>query len=508
MAGFLLLCFAPGMATAETAERHYRCEVDAGNIIGVVHRELFGANLEWFNNGGGLVDDTGRLDGDLTRLAKEQGLSIVRFPGGTLSDFYHWKNGTGPLPERPVSPHHTDPASSKNRFGSPELIRFCRQTGTQPLITVNAGTGTPEEAAAWVAYMNAPRHAARAADGFPDPVGVKIWEIGNELYLDGSHAEKEIALTPERYVEKVIAYAEKMRAEDPSIALAAIGVAGSYNIPFGPHRDWNRIVLSKAGDRIDYLSVHNAYFPVLYEQKKFNEKAVYQSLWGSALAVERDLRETGALIKKYAKGKTPGIAVTEWGPFFSVFDPQWREHTGTMGAAVYVARLFQVFMANPMVKMAAYFKYTGSDFMAWVDNRKSPRIPYYVVKMYANHFGSRLVKSTIASPFFDTEKIGFARAEKKVPVLSVISALNETGDRLFVNIVSCSWDKTLTVDLKVRGFNGPWKTPAAVRILSAPSPLVCNGPGKPVGIKTKSLDTGGVIVIPPASVVMIELKRG
>ncbi|MFZ5562464.1 MAG: alpha-L-arabinofuranosidase C-terminal domain-containing protein [Thermodesulfobacteriota bacterium] len=510
---FLLLFFLPAMAAPQTPVGHrYRCEVDAGQVTGTVCRELFGTNVEWFNNGGGLTDAAGRVDGDLTRLAMEQGVSVVRFPGGTLSDFYHWENGIGPVSKRPVSPHHTDPGSSKNNFGSPELIRFCRQTGAHPLITVNAGTGTPEEAAAWVAYMNAPRHAARTADGFPDPVGVRIWEVGNELYLDGTGAEKAIALTPDRYAERFLAYAEKMRAADPSIELAAIGVAGSYTVPFGPHGNWNRVVLSKAGGRIDYLSVHNAYFPVLYEQKTFDEKAVYQSLWGSALAVERDLRQIGALMKIYCKGENTGIAVTEWGPLFSFFDPAWRDHTGTMGAAVYVARLFQVFMSNPMVRAAAYFKYTGSDFMAWVDARKTPRTPYYVVKMYANHFGTRLVKSTIETPVFDTGKIGFARAEKNVPVLSVISALDASGNRLFVNIVSCSWDRALKVDLNVRGFDGPWKIPAVARVLSASSPTAGAGAGTPggeapTGIQTLPVDPGRGIVIPPASVVIIEITK-
>ena len=268
--GFLLALAALLFVRPECTAKIYRCKVDAEKTTGIVHKELFGTNIEWFNNANGIWSDSSGIDLDFAELARDQGISLVRFPGGTLSDFYHWKNGIGRQSLRPVSLHHTDPGTSRNWFGSPELIKFCKMIGAQPLITVNAGTGTPEEAAGWVAYMNAPSHEKRKNDGFPDPIGVKLWEVGNELYLKGSDAEKKITVTPEEYSKKFLAYAEKMRSVDPSISLIAIGVAGSYNVPFGPYKNWNRIVLSKIGDKIDYISFHNAYYPVLYQQNKYN----------------------------------------------------------------------------------------------------------------------------------------------------------------------------------------------------------------------------------------------
>ena len=66
-----------------------------------------------------------------------------------------------------------------NDFGTDEFVRFCRQVGAEPFITANFGSGTPEEAANWVAYCNAPSStkfgARRAANGHPKPYGIKYW---------------------------------------------------------------------------------------------------------------------------------------------------------------------------------------------------------------------------------------------------------------------------------------------------------------------------------------------
>ena len=520
---FVFILTALLFVKAECTAKIFRCEVDAQKVTGVVYKELFGTNIEWFNNANGVWSNHNHIDTDLVRLARDQGVSVVRFPGGTLSDFYHWKKGTGKQSLRTKSLHHTDPGNSKNSFGSPELIKFCKMIDAKPLITVNAGTGTPGEAADWVAYMNAPYNKRRANDGFPDPVGVKLWEIGNELYLAGHDAEKKITVTPKEYSKKFLAYAEKMQSVDPSISLMAIGVAGSYNIPFGPYKDWNRIVLANAGNKIDYISIHNAYFPVLYKQQKYDKKRVYQSLWGAPLAVDNDLYQLENLIEQYGKTEKIGIAVTEWGTFFSIADPEWTDHVKTMGSAVYVARIYQVFMSHPMVKIATYFKYTDNTFMGWVSYRKIPKIPYYVVKMYANHFGTRLIDSKIETPYFKTGKMGFARPQKRVPVLNVISSLNESGNKLFINIVSCSWDKAIEIKLAVKNFNTAGMKKAVVRTISAVSPLSHNGKDLPewwpvkaiepsvqsekVRIKKTHTDCSKTIVIPPASVVMIEMEQ-
>ncbi len=76
----------------------------------------------------------------------------------------------------------TDP----NTFGTDEFLAWCRELGAEPYICTNAGTGTPEEMADWLEYCNLPAGSRwadrRAANGHPDPYGVRFWSIGNENY--------------------------------------------------------------------------------------------------------------------------------------------------------------------------------------------------------------------------------------------------------------------------------------------------------------------------------------
>ena len=500
------------------------CVVNASRELGVVERGLFGTNSEWFNNGGGLVSNQGVLDTTLINLAKQQGISLVRFPGGTLSDFYHWQDGIGPPSSRPVRPHYTDPASSANVFGTPELIKFCQAVGAQPLITVNAGTGTAAEAAGWVDYLNGATNARRTSNGLPQPLNVKLWEVGNELYLNGSDAEKKITLPPDVYAERFLSYASAMRAVDPSISLMAIGVAGSYNIPFGPYPDWNKTVLARAAAKIDYIAVHNAYFPVIINEKNPVAQDVYQAIWAAPEAVSRDLTVLSKLISRYEKGRAINIAITEWGPFYSISDPAWFDHVKTLGSAVYVARLMQVLMSHPRVKVANYFKFTDQTFMSWVSSEHQPKVPYYVIELFAKHFGSRLIETSINSPLYSSKKMGMANAEKNIPQLTAVASLNQNADKLFVNIVNRSWDKTHNIALQIQGFTA--NTNAIIWEISGPDAKTHNGndspdwwpvaptdpPPKPAGqapvsIIKKQHTLADPLAILPHSIVTVEIAR-
>lgn len=275
------------------------CKINLNDIQHSVDARIFGANLEWFNNAGGLVNQGADEINQLTTLAKNQGVKVYRYPGGTLADFYHWKEGTGKLSTRPMRKHPTDSGMSSNDFGSPEFFKFLQKTQAEALITVNAGTGTPDEAAAWVAYANAPSNPQRIADGIDNPVKVKLWEVGNELYLPGNPGEQIITTTPEVYAERYIKFADAMRKVDPSITVLAIGVTKSHVGPDTEFANWTEILLKKAANKIDMIAVHNAYFPMLYGVKQPSIEQVYPALWAAPEAVKRSLDALTKLLEKY-----------------------------------------------------------------------------------------------------------------------------------------------------------------------------------------------------------------
>src|SRR5580700_431568 len=177
------------------------CTVHADSVLNSVPPGLFGTNSEWFNQGDGLVDGYGNLNLNLVTTAANQGASSIRFPGGTLSDFYHWQNGVGPVSSRPIVPHGVDPGSERDAFGTPQFLETCQMIAATPLVTVNVGTGTPSEAAGWVDYCNNPNNAQRVADGVAATMRVPAWELGNELYYNSSATEQQIAQTPAQYAQ-------------------------------------------------------------------------------------------------------------------------------------------------------------------------------------------------------------------------------------------------------------------------------------------------------------------
>lgn len=111
--------------------------------------------------------------------------TAMRYPGGNFASGYHWLDGVGPCSSRPVVQELASLSIEPNHFGSDEFIRLARKMSWTPMITVNLGTGTPEEARNWVEYCNTPVGTKfsnlRAGNGSAEPYGVKLWCLGNEM---------------------------------------------------------------------------------------------------------------------------------------------------------------------------------------------------------------------------------------------------------------------------------------------------------------------------------------
>jgi hypothetical protein len=116
-------------------------------------------------------------------LLKAADIGLLHYGGGAYADYYDWQTNTdiqtciwgnpfGSFTGAPFPYDTTAPftGASCDRTGALPFDRFASQAkaiGAQSFVTVNYGSGTPAEAAAWVS------HAAG---------GVALWEIGNENY--------------------------------------------------------------------------------------------------------------------------------------------------------------------------------------------------------------------------------------------------------------------------------------------------------------------------------------
>ena len=95
-------------------------------------------------------------------LLGQAGIGMLRYPGGSYGDIYHWQTNTAPG-------GYVAPGTDFDSF-----MGTVKKIGAQPILIANYGTGTPAEAAGWVQYANVTK-------GYGD----KYWEIGNENYGNG-----------------------------------------------------------------------------------------------------------------------------------------------------------------------------------------------------------------------------------------------------------------------------------------------------------------------------------
>jgi alpha-N-arabinofuranosidase len=152
------------------------------------------------------IENEGGIRLDTVRALKKIEMPVLRWPGGLFADNYHWRDGIGPRNKRPVRQNLGWNTTESNQFGTHEFMRFCRLTGTEPYLCVNVGSGTVEEARAWAEYCNSDKDTTltrqRAANGDPQPFGVKFWSLGNEpeYALDGM-------MVPEYYFDVARTYA-------------------------------------------------------------------------------------------------------------------------------------------------------------------------------------------------------------------------------------------------------------------------------------------------------------
>jgi alpha-N-arabinofuranosidase len=283
--------------------------IDLARRIGTVDRRIFGSFIEHLGRciyggvyeEGSPLSDTRGFRKDVLDAARGLRIPILRWPGGNFVSGYHWLDGVGPRDKRPRRTELAWDAEESNRFGTNEFIEYCRVLGTEPYICVNMGSGTMDEAQAWVEYCNGTGNTAwadlRRQHGYPEPHRVRYWGLGNEMY--GSW---QIGNTSAHdYVKKARAFALMMKRTDPSIQLIGCGHNG--------WSEWDEIVLSGLAEFVDHHSIH------LYTGCADHYATVFQSHHA-----ERAIRICAALIERVRHAQRLahpiGIAFDEWNVWY------------------------------------------------------------------------------------------------------------------------------------------------------------------------------------------------
>jgi alpha-N-arabinofuranosidase len=286
-----------------------RIVIDPTRTIGTVDRRIFGNFIEHLGRCiyGGIYEEGSPLSDargfrrDVLDAVQPLRVPILRWPGGNFVSGYHWVDGVGPRDERPRRSDLAWYAEESNRFGTNEFIEYCRVLGTEPYICVNMGSGTMDEAQAWVEYCNGTGNTRwanlRRAHGYPEPHRVRYWGLGNEMWGPWQIGH----MSADDYVKKARAFAMVMKRTDPTIELIACGHNG--------WSDWDATVLEGLAPIIDYHSIH------LYTGTFDHYATVFQSH-----EAERAVRICTALIERVRHAQRIAhpiaIAFDEWNVWY------------------------------------------------------------------------------------------------------------------------------------------------------------------------------------------------
>jgi alpha-L-arabinofuranosidase len=241
-----------------------RFSLDPDLRVGPVSRRTFGSFVEHLGRCvyTGIHEpthptaDADGFRGDVLELVRELGVSTVRYPGGNFVSGYRWEDGIGPAGQRTARLDLAWHSLEPNTVGVDEFIRWARAAGVEPMMAVNLGTRGVLEAVDLLDYCNgtSASHLAelRRSNGSPEPHGVRMWCLGNEMDGPWQTGHK----TAQEYGRLAAETARAMRQVDPDLELVACG-SSSPDMP--TFAEWERVVLMETYELVDYISIHRYY---------------------------------------------------------------------------------------------------------------------------------------------------------------------------------------------------------------------------------------------------------
>ena len=238
--------------------------LDKDFVIGKVDKRLYGSFIEHLGRAvyGGIYEpghpeaDEQGFRKDVIALVKELGVPLVRYPGGNFVSGFNWEDSVGPRENRPKRLDLAWFTTETNEVGLHEFSDWAKAADSEVMYAINLGTRGPENARDIVEYANHPGGSKysdlRIANGKQEPLGIKLWCLGNEMDGPWQICQK----TAKEYGRAANEAAKLMKWVDPTIETVACGSSGSGMPTFG---DWELEMLDECYENIDYVSLHRYY---------------------------------------------------------------------------------------------------------------------------------------------------------------------------------------------------------------------------------------------------------
>jgi alpha-N-arabinofuranosidase len=453
------------------------------------------------------VPNVGGVRKALIEHVRRLGKIVVRWPGGCFADRYHWRDGIGPVRSRPRRFGRWREVAEPNRFGTHEFLRFCRLCGVEPYFAANVGTGSAEEFQQWVEYCNAPVGTTtladeRAANGDPEPQGVRYWGVGNESWGCGGK------FTPEDYCREYRRFTEWVPDYGVKPYLIAAG-------PNGHDVDWTRRFLAKWADGtrapIQGWAPHY-YCGTTGHALEFNTDQWYEQLH-KANQMERLVREQWAALGEHDPKHRIKLVVDEWGswhPEGTGINPAHQfEQMGTLRDALVAALSLDTFQRHAekvdMANVAQLVNNLHSLFLA--DGDRFVATPtYHVYELYRPHQGATAVRLDVQAP-----GVAFRAGGRPLDLFRIAGSASRLGaDGLTLTLVHTHASEPVELSIRLRGgtARSAARTVLTHSMLNAHStfenPMV-------VVPRSAALAAAGVefpCVLEPASVTRLDVRLG
>ncbi len=429
------------------------------------------------------------LDPDAVSMAKAMHTPLVRF-GGNFTSSYHWTDGIGPRDKRINTLNNSWGIPEYNSFGTDEFLEFCRQIGAEPQVALNLGSGTPEEAAAWVRYID---------EHWSTHSGL-LWELGNELWGNWNLGYP----TRDQLAARTLDFSRAIRAVDPTARLIATGADPEV------FKSWNAIQLTNPPGTFNYLSTHFVVGTGEVQQKAPTADFIAEASLALPVELERRVRQEQDQIDTTPgySGK-PHVAFTEW---LFIGERLNAPNFLNMGGAVITGGFLNMLIRNheivPISDMTGIMEFSG----IWKKRSQVFGTPsYYAFKMYAGADIAKTVSVVANSGTYSVEH-GVNRLPQiaSVPYLDAVAAISADGKTLTLFCVNRSIATDIPSKIELHGF-----TPARdaeVSVLDSSSLSDGNDEVSPDRVKpTESRETigpeGWSHIFPHGSVTVISFKR-
>jgi alpha-N-arabinofuranosidase len=491
-------------------------QIDSDRQGAKIDRHLFGQFAEHLGRGvyegiwvgpDSPIPNTRGIRNDVVAALKELRVPNVRWPGGCFADEYHWRNGIGPAAQRPATLNpNWGGVIEPNTFGTHEFMDFVKQIGAEAYISVNVGSGTPQEAADWFEYMTTDQPTTlaqqRARNGHPEPYGISFMGIGNESWGCGG------SMTPEQYAAQLRIYARYTRNYNAAHPTLKIAVG-----PDTAETGYTEAVMKAWKERnwswdINGLSLHyytvGAGWPPKFPATGFDARD-YAVLINYTLRMTQLLRTHGEIMDRYDPEKKIALVVDEWGAWLAptpgskegFLEQQNSLRDGIIAALninIFARHADRVRMANiaQMVNVLQAMILTEGDKLVLTPT-------YHVFRMYVPFQDATFVPVT-----FDAGS--YVNGEITLPRVDAIAAKDASG-KTWLAITNVHPTQQTRFELATRAKR------AAGQLLTGPKVDSINTFKAPTTVAPKPFEarssgTKIVLNVPPHSVVVVALEGG